>query len=90
MLSQYIVEKTKIDWQRFNGFCPRENNPFFFTNMGCLPFIKKIPEILVENFRSVRMVHAVVYHLPKIFRLSRCAILDSGYNMKLVQNSRNL
>ena len=35
------------------------------VNKGCLPFIKKLPEILVGNFRSVRTVR-VVYHLPKI------------------------
>ena len=46
-------------------------------------------EILVGNFRSVRMVR-VVYHLPKISGLSRRARLDSSYNMKLVRNSRNL
>ena len=51
-------------------------------NRGCLPFIKKIPEILVGNFRSVRTVR-VVYQLPKISGLSRCARLDSSYNMKL-------
>ena len=50
---------------------------------------KKIPEILVGNFRSVRTVR-VVYHLPKISGLSRRARLDSSYNMKLVRNSRNL
>ena len=33
-------------------------------NRGCLPFIKKIPEILVGNLRSVRAVR-FVYHLPK-------------------------
>ena len=53
-------------------------------NWGCLPFIKKIPEILVGNFRSLRTVR-VVYHLPKISGLSRRARLDSSYNMKLVQ-----
>ena len=56
---------------------------------GCLPFIKKTPEILVGNFWSVRTVR-VVYHLPKISGLSRRAWLDSSYNMKLVRNSRNL
>ena len=50
---------------------------------------KKIPEILVGNFRSVRTVR-VVYHLPKISGLSRRARLDSSYSMKLVRNSRNL
>ena len=34
-------------------------------------------EILVGNFRSVRMVR-VVYHLPKISGLSRRARLDSS------------
>ena len=55
---------------------------------GCLPFIKKNPEILVGNFRSVRTVR-VVYHLPKISWLSRRARLDVSYNLKLVRNSRN-
>ena len=50
---------------------------------------KKIPEILVGNFRSVRTVR-VVYHLPKISGLSRRARLDSSYNVKQVRNSRNL
>jgi len=49
---------------------------------GCLPFIKKIPESLVGNFRSVRMVR-VVYHLPQISGLRRRARLDSSFNMKL-------
>ena len=30
MLSQYTVKKTKINWQRLEGFCPRENNQFFW------------------------------------------------------------
>ena len=46
-------------------------------NWGCLPFIKKIPEILVGNFRSLRTVR-VVYRLPKISGLSRRARLDSS------------
>ena len=50
---------------------------------------KKIPEILLGNFHLVRTVH-VIYHLPNISGLSRCARLDSSYNMKLVRNSRNL
>ena len=50
--------------------------------------LKKFPEILVRNFRSVRRVR-VVSLLPKISGLSRRARLDSGYNMKLVRNSRN-
>ena len=50
---------------------------------------KKIPEILVWNFRSVTTVR-VVNHLPKFSGLSRRARLDSSYNMKLVRNSRNL
>ena len=50
---------------------------------------KKIPEILVGNFRSVRTVR-VVYLLSEISGLSRRAKLDSSYNMKLVRNSRNL
>ena len=52
---------------------------------------KKIPEILVGNFRSVKTVRAV-HHLPKISGLSRRAStrLDSSYKMKLVRNSRNL
>ena len=37
---------------------------------------KKIPEILVGNFRSVRTVR-VVYHLPKISGLSHRTRLDS-------------
>ena len=52
------------------------------VNKGCLPFIKKLPEILVGNFRSVRTVR-VVYHLPKISGLSRRARLDSSYHVKL-------
>ena len=52
-------------------------------------FIKKIPEILVDNFWSVKTV-SVVYHLPKISGLSRRARMASSYNMKLVRNSRNL
>ena len=50
---------------------------------------KRIAEILVGNFRSVRTVR-IVYHLPKISGLSRRARLDSSYNMKMVRNSRNL
>ena len=51
---------------------------------------KKILEILVGNFGSVKTVR-VVHHLPKISRLSRRASrLDSSYKMKLVRNSRNL
>ena len=50
---------------------------------------KKIPEILVGNFRSARTV-CVVYQLPKILGLTRRARLDSSYHMKLVRNSRNL
>ena len=51
---------------------------------------KKIPEILVGNFGSVKTVR-VVHHLPKISELSRRASrLDSSYKMKLVRNSRNL
>ena len=51
---------------------------------------KKIPEILVGNFGSVKTVR-VVHHLPKISGLSRRASrLDSNYKMKLVRNSRNL
>ena len=61
----------------------------FLTNCGCLPFIKKIPEILIGNFRSVKTVF-VVYHLPKISGLSHRSRLDSSYSMKLVRNSRNL
>ena len=41
---------------------------------------KKISEILVGNFCSVRTVR-VVYHLPKIFGLLCHARLDSSYNM---------
>ena len=26
----HAVKKTKIDWQRLEGFCPRENNQFFW------------------------------------------------------------
>jgi len=70
-----------------------ENNPRRATPckviQGCLPFIKKIREILVRNFWSVRTVR-VVYHLPKISGLLRRARLDSSYNMKLVRNWRNL
>ena len=51
---------------------------------------KKIPEILIGNFGSVKTVR-VVHHLPKISELSRRASrLDSSYKMKLVRNSRNL
>ena len=50
---------------------------------------KKNPEILVGNFWSVRTVR-FVYHLPKISALRCQATLDSSYNMKLVQKSRNL
>ena len=51
---------------------------------------KKILEILVGNFGSVKTVR-VVHHLPKISRLSRRASrLDSSYKMTLVRNSRNL
>ena len=51
---------------------------------------KKIPEILVGNFGSVKTVR-VVHHLPKISGLSlRASRLDSSYKMKLVRNSRNL
>ena len=51
---------------------------------------KKIPEILVGNFGSVKTVRAV-HHLPKISGLSsRASRLDSSYKMKLVRNSRNL
>ena len=51
---------------------------------------KKIPEILVGNFGSVKTVR-VVHHLPKISGLSRRASrMDSSYKMKLVRKSRNL
>ena len=51
---------------------------------------KKIPEILVGNFGSVKTVR-VVHHLPKISGLScRASRLDSSYKVKLVRNSRNL
>ena len=53
-------------------------------NQGCLPFIKKIPVILVGNFRSC------LYHLPKISGLSSFVRLDSSYNMKLGKLVRNL
>ena len=53
---------------------------------GLFTIYKKIPEILVGNFRSVRKVR-VVYHLPKISGLSRRARLDSSYNMKQIRNS---
>ena len=56
---------------------------------GLFTIYKKIPEILVGNFRSVRMVR-VIYHLPKISALLHRTRLDSSYNMKLVRNSRNL
>ena len=62
---------------------------FFIDHDRLFTIYKKIPEILVGNFRSVRTVR-VVYHLPKISGLSRRARLDSSYNMKLVRNSRNL
>ena len=51
---------------------------------GCLPFIKKNPEILAGNSRSVRTI-CVVYNLPKISVLSPSARLDASYNMKLVR-----
>ena len=55
-----------------------------------LTIYKKILEILVGNFGSVKRVR-VVHHLPKISRLLRRASrLDSSYKMKLVRNSRNL
>ena len=50
---------------------------------------KKIPEILVGKFRSIRTVR-IVYHLTKISGLSHRTRLDSSYNMKMVRNSRNL
>ena len=40
----------------------QNRTPWLFT------IYKKIPEILVGNFRSVRTVR-VVYHLPKNFRI---------------------
>ena len=46
--------------------------------------LKKNPEILVGNSRSVRTV-SVVYHLPKISVLSPSARMDASYNMKLVR-----
>ena len=51
---------------------------------GCLPFIKKIPEILVGNFRSVRTVR-VVYHLPKISGVS-C----NGTKLKIIVNGKRI
>ena len=76
---EYLAERKKE-----NLWFPKE----VIENV-CLPFFKKIPEILVGNFRLVRTVR-VAYHLPKISGLSRRARLDSSYNMKLVRNSRNL
>ena len=67
-----------------NRFKLRKNTQLLLTI-----YKKKIPEILVGNFRSVRTVR-VVYHLPKISGLSRHTTLDSSYNMKPVRNSRNL
>ena len=65
------------------------NNWLLSSRLVWETLIKKIPEILVGNFRSVRTV-CVIYHLPKISGLPRPARLDSSYNMKLVRNSRNL
>ena len=59
------------------------------TKIWLFTVYKKNSEILVANFRSVRTVR-VVYHLPKISGLSRRALMDSSYNMKLVRKSRNL
>ena len=50
---------------------------------------KKIPEILVGNFRSLRTV-SVVCHLLKISWLSHRARLDSSYSMKLVTKLKKL
>ena len=74
-------ERTKTSPNRFKL---RKNTQLLLTI-----YKKKIPEILVGNFRSVRTVR-VVYHLPKISGLSSRARLESSYNMKLVRNSRNL
>ena len=88
--------KNKVLWKctyKKNVSClvPYAYVRYFCWNIyrGCLPFIKKNPQILVGNFRSVRTVR-VAYHLPKISWLSRRARLDVSYNLKLVRNSRNL
>ena len=57
-------------------------------NKGCLPFIKKLPEILVGNFRSVRTVR-VVYHLPKISGWRATLDLYFSYHMKLHSEGLN-
>ena len=63
------------------------NKGVIVTSQNCFFWLftiyKKIPEILVGNFRSVRMVR-IVYHLPKISGLSRRGRLDSSYNMKML------
>ena len=53
-----------------------------YREQGLFTIYKKLPEILVGNFRSVRTVR-VVYHLPKISGLSRRARLDFSYHVKL-------
>ena len=52
-----------------------KSHDFVMSLMGCLPFYKEIPEILVGNLQSVRTV-LVIYHLPKISGLSRHARQD--------------
>ena len=74
-------ERTKTSPNRFKL---RKNTQLLLTI-----YKKKITEILVGNFRSVRTVR-VVYHLPEISGLSSRARLESSSNMKLVRNSRNL
>ena len=58
----------------------REVSKLILRSCSLSTIYKKIPEISVGSFRSVRTVR-VVYHLPKISRLSRSARLDSSFNM---------
>ena len=83
MLSPYV----QFSWNKGpnKGVIVTSQNWFFWL----FTIYKKIPEILVGSFRSVRTVR-IVYHLPKISGLSRRGRLDSSYNMKMVRKSRNL
>ena len=71
--------------ERARGTLARRGEEAYWLFTIC----KKIPEILVGNFRSVRTV-SVVYHLLKISWLSHRARLDSSYSMKLVTKLKKL
>ena len=65
---------------------PFHSNDCVFSRIEQQEVYKKIPEILVWNFWSVRAVGVVYHFLSKIPGLWCHATLDSSYNMRLVRN----